>query len=312
MGQIALSDRVPDVTAFCREAGKAIAMSGMFGLAREEQGFVVAMTCYLENLTPLEFFRRYHIIQNRPAMRTDYMLADFNARGGKHVIVKKTPDEVKVWFSYLGNELEVSVTWEQMQQEPWPWVDPKNHDKGLKNNWDSPRQRQNMMLKRIISETIRDICPSINAGLYSPEEIEDIPGMVAGPAPAQAPPSLLAAALGKAETVIESAPIPAPVQVPPEETVIEAVATPVNPKTDFQKDAEVMEAEIANPTKVSPEQVKRIQDLFQVCSITELQQRQALGKRSVTRVEDLNHLQAVEMIANLENRKAQIESKMRT
>lgn len=306
MGQIALSDKVSDVVGFCRDAGKALALSGMFALAREEQGFVVMMTCYLENLTPLEFFRRYHIIQNKPAMRTDYMLAEWNARGGKHTIVKKTPDEVVVDFELNGKTYTVSVTWEEMQKEPWPWVDKNDRSKGLKDNWNSPRQRQNMMFKRIVSETIRDIMPSINAGMYSPEELEDLPGTVVA-APTQAPPSLVAAVLGKPVEVAEPAPAP----------LVEAVATvvetvPVEPKTDFQKDAEILEGEIANPTKVSPEQVTRIRNLFQVCSITELQQRQALAKRSVAKIEDLNSLQAAEMIANLENRKAQIEKNLRT
>jgi hypothetical protein len=306
MGQIALSDKVTDITAFCKDAGRALALSGMFGLAREEQGFVVMMTCYLENMTPLEFFRRYHVIQNKPAMRTDYMLAEFNSRGGRHEILKKTPDEVSVLFEYpVGKKITVSVTWDEMQQEPWPWVDKSDHSKGLKDNWNSPRQRQNMMFKRLVSETIRDILPSINAGMYAPEELEDLPGGMV-PAPiAQAPPSLVAAVLGRPveqET--------APVVVEATATVVETV--PVESKSDFKKDAEILEGEIANPTLVSPEQVAKIKNLFQVCSITELQQRQALGKRSVTRIEDLNTLQAAEMIANLENRKAQIEAKLRT
>ena len=57
-----------------------VAASGMFGL-NQSQAFTLMLLCESEGLHPIQAVRRYHIIQGRPTMRADAMLAEMLARG---------------------------------------------------------------------------------------------------------------------------------------------------------------------------------------------------------------------------------------
>ncbi|RME76063.1 MAG: hypothetical protein D6785_14165, partial [Planctomycetota bacterium] len=43
--------------------GKILAQSQIFGVKNPADAAVLAITCVVENITPLDFIRKYHIIQ---------------------------------------------------------------------------------------------------------------------------------------------------------------------------------------------------------------------------------------------------------
>jgi len=140
----------------------AIAKSGLFGMKTPEQAMALMLVAQAEGYSPALAARDYHVIQGRPALKADAMLARFQAAGGKVEWKKYTDAEVSAVFSHpQGGTLELSWTFEQAKRI------------GLtgKDNWKNyPRA---MLRARVISEGIRTIYPGVVAGSYTPEEVQD-------------------------------------------------------------------------------------------------------------------------------------------
>ena len=140
----------------------AIAKSGLFGMKTPEQALALMLVAQAEGYSPALAARDYHVIQGRPALKADAMLARFQAAGGKVEWRKYTDAEVSAMFSHpQGGTLELSWTFEQAKKI------------GLtgKDNWKNyPRA---MLRARVISEGIRTIYPGVVAGSYTPEEVQD-------------------------------------------------------------------------------------------------------------------------------------------
>ncbi|MDD5599873.1 MAG: hypothetical protein PHV82_18160 [Victivallaceae bacterium] len=149
------------------EIGTAIAKSGMFGINSDSAGMVLAMTCYQEKITPLDFIRTYHIIDKKPSMRADAMLATFTQIGGKYTIIEYSPETAAATFEIDGRKLENSFTWEDAKNESYVYC---ADGKTLKDNWNTPRRRKEMLWARLVSESIRTIAPQVCKGVYTPEE----------------------------------------------------------------------------------------------------------------------------------------------
>ena len=82
--------------------GTAIAKSRLFGCETVEQGQVLALECMVRGMPPLTLAEKYHLIQGKLSMRADAMLAEFNARGGKHKIKERSPERVAITLSSIG------------------------------------------------------------------------------------------------------------------------------------------------------------------------------------------------------------------
>jgi hypothetical protein len=140
----------------------AIAKSGLFGMKTAEQAMALMLVAQAEGYSPALAARDYHVIQGRPALKADAMLARFQAAGGKVEWKRYTDQEVSATFSHpQGGTLELSWTFEQAKRI------------GLtgKDNWRNyPRA---MLRARVISEGIRTIYPGVVAGSYTPEEVQD-------------------------------------------------------------------------------------------------------------------------------------------
>ena len=150
--------------------GKAMAQSGMFGVSNDASGMVVAMTCYQEKISLMDFKRTYHIVENTPSMRADAMLAKFCEIGGEYKIISKTPDKAEMSMKLNDREYTDCFTWEEAKEEPFPY---KKDGKTLKKNWATPRAKKQMLWARLVSDMIRTIAPQVVAGVYTPEETED-------------------------------------------------------------------------------------------------------------------------------------------
>lgn len=150
------------------QIGTQLETSGMFGLSREGSGLIVAMTCYQQNITPLDFLRTYHIIDNKPSMRADAMAAQFREAGGKYKVLKRDGKEAKAEFHFEGNKQAFSYTMKSAEDQTICY------NKGtttLKDTW--KKYPENMLWARMMSNAVRVLCPEIVAGIYTPEEVAD-------------------------------------------------------------------------------------------------------------------------------------------
>ena len=140
-----------------------IAQSGLFGVRHPVQALALMLVAQAEGLHPATAAQDYHIIQGRPALRTDAMLARFQAAGGKVQWHDYTDDVVSATFGHpAGGSLRVE------------WTIERARTAGLagKETW---KQYPRAMLRaRVISEGIRTVYPGVLAGMYTPEEIRDM------------------------------------------------------------------------------------------------------------------------------------------
>ena len=140
----------------------AVSKSGLFGMKTPDQAIALMLLCQAEGLHPAIAARDYHIIQGRPALKADAMLARFQQAGGKVEWRVYTDAEVSGVFSHpAGGSLEVT----------WTLAQAKSIGIATKDNWKNyPRA---MLRARCLSEGIRAVYPGCVVGVYTPEEVQD-------------------------------------------------------------------------------------------------------------------------------------------
>lgn len=141
----------------------AVARSGLFGVKTPDQALALMLIAQAEGLHPAIAARDYHVINGRPTLKADAMMARFQAAGGKVEWGEYTDTKVSGKFSHpQGGTVEVV------------WTTKMATDAGLTRNptWKSyPRQ---MLRARCISEGIRTVFPGCVVGTYTPEEAGDM------------------------------------------------------------------------------------------------------------------------------------------
>jgi len=151
--------------------------SGMFpDFKKPEQVVVLMLLCDAENIHYIQALRKYHIIKGRPALRADWMQAEFQRRGGRIKWMRSDCEACEAVFSHrryhpegltIRFELQrfvdnrVALTWNEKQSK---WV--------LKDNW--ANYPDAMLRARVITAGIRAIDPGVVCGMYPPEEMQDI------------------------------------------------------------------------------------------------------------------------------------------
>jgi hypothetical protein len=147
-----------------QQMAEVAAGSKMFGFKNTQEAMAIMLLCQAENLHPAVAMRDFHVIQGRPALKADAMLARFQNAGGKVQWDVYTDAEVTGTFSHpSGGSLKLTWTFAQASKI------------GLtgKDNWKNyPRA---MLRARCISEGIRTVYPGCVVGTYTAEEIEEIP-----------------------------------------------------------------------------------------------------------------------------------------
>lgn len=140
----------------------AIAKSGLFGMKTPEQAVALMLIAQAEGMHPAIAARDYHVIQGRPALKADAMLARFQTAGGKVSWDVYTDAEVKATFSHpAGGSVTLS----------WTLAQATRIGLAGKDNWKNyPRA---MLRARVISEGIRTVYPGCVVGTYTPEEVQD-------------------------------------------------------------------------------------------------------------------------------------------
>lgn len=140
-----------------------VAKSGLFGMKTSEQALALMALAQAEGIHPMTAVRDYHIIQGRPSIKAETMLARFLAAGGK-----------VEWHSYTDALADATFTHPTGGTVRVDWTMERAKTAGLtsKDVWKSYGRA--MLRSRVISEGIRTVCPGVVQGVYSPEELESL------------------------------------------------------------------------------------------------------------------------------------------
>lgn len=162
-----MSDLVPiqDI----QEMAAAVAQSGFFGLKTPAQAAALMLVAQADGLHPAKAATHYHIIQGRPSLSADAMLARFQAAGGRVEWTAYGDDAVAGTFSHPQGG-SVSIRWDLARARK----------AGVGNLEKYPAA---MMRARCISEGVRTVYPGVIVGMYTPEEIVTVESLPSAAAP---------------------------------------------------------------------------------------------------------------------------------
>ena len=148
-------------------AGNYIAKSGLFGVKTPEQAIALMLVAQAEGRNPFEAARDYHIIQGRPALKADSILARFQQAGGSVRWIELSDTKAVAEFSHPQGG-KVTIDWDIERAKRAGLIG--------KDNWKNyPRQ---MLRARVISEGVRTIYPGVCVGTYTVEEVQDMAASV--------------------------------------------------------------------------------------------------------------------------------------
>ena len=228
----------------------AVSKSQLFGMKTPDQAIALMLVAQSEGLHPARAAMEYHVIQGRPALKADAMLARFQAAGGKVEWKDYTDTKVVGVFSHPAGG-SISVEWSiEMATKA-----------GLTKNPTWRQYPRQMLRARCISEGIRTVYPGVSVGVYTPEEVQDF-------APQQQP---------ERDITQEAHPVPMPEKVKQaasakrQPVTIEAAPQPVRSKPAAPARGTIsgdpMESDLSDiappdPTKPSAEQMSKLKDAF--------------------------------------------------
>lgn len=277
---LAIAEKVNPID-FCKTF--ALPAARMCGAKTEQDGMAIALVCLQEGITFVEFGRRYHMIMGRPSMRSDAMLAEFRSNyGGDYEIISRTADTAAIRFiDKKGRTYDCEFTWQQAQESRWPWNDWTDHSKGLKDAWSTPTDRKSMLFVRLVSDSLRAICPELVAGIYTPEEVSDfIDAPFTAPARAVTTDTIPVATVDAVSSVSDSPALAGKVVL---------------------EDGEIIDAEYSVDTpSLSSRKAEKIGQLVMTAGMNAEKYAAMLGRRGVKEVEELTEEQADEIISRLE------------
>ncbi len=147
-----------------------LARSNLFGCKTPEQAFALMLLADAEGLHPAAAARDYHVIDGKPSLRADAMLARYMAAGGKLKWIKREAECVSAEFTHPSSG-SVEITWDKKRAE-------------LAGFWGKANWRKHpvqMLSARVISEGVRASFPGVVSGLYAPEEVQDYDDRRAAP-----------------------------------------------------------------------------------------------------------------------------------
>lgn len=142
------------------QMSQAFAKSGMFGIRNPEQALSLLLIAQAEGIHPAKAMMEYHVIENKPSLKADAMLARHQRSGGKVSWIARADEKVTALFA--GPLGEVEITWDKARAVKAGLWDKANFKK-------HPTQ---MLAARCISEGVRAVNPAAIQGFYAPEEVQ--------------------------------------------------------------------------------------------------------------------------------------------
>lgn len=145
------------------QIGQIFAKSGMYGIKSPEMAMTLMFQAQAEGIHPCKAMQEYHVINGKPSLSSQAMLARFQLAGGTAKWIKRTATEATLHVSHKqGGELDVT------------WNIDRAKKAGLLGNPTWTKYPEAMLSARCISEAIRAVFPACLGGMYSIEEEEDI------------------------------------------------------------------------------------------------------------------------------------------
>ena len=145
------------------QMGQIFAKSGMYGIKSPEMAMTLMFQAQAEGIHPCKAMQEYHVINGKPSLSSQAMLARFQLAGGTAKWIKRTATEASLHVEHKqGGELDVTWTIERAKKA------------GLLGNPSWTKYPEAMLSARCISEAIRAVFPACLGGMYSIEEEEDI------------------------------------------------------------------------------------------------------------------------------------------
>lgn len=142
-----------------------IAKSRMFGIASESQAITLLLMAQSDGIPIMRGIREYHIIDGKPSMRADAMLARYQQAGGRVEWIE--------WSSTAARAL-----WSHPQWQPTPiefgYTIQEAQTAGIAGGANWRKSPADMLRARCITKAIRMIAPGIIVGIYSPDEIAEM------------------------------------------------------------------------------------------------------------------------------------------
>lgn len=146
--------------------------SRLFGAETIDQAFSLMMVAHARGIHPAKAAMDYHIIQGRPALKADAMLAYFQESGGIVQWKVYTDTCVTGLFSHprAGQIEPIEIAWTiEMASKIMTNEKGQRIPLSQKSTWkDYPRA---MLRSRCISEGVRTVYPGIISGFYTEEEV---------------------------------------------------------------------------------------------------------------------------------------------
>ena len=142
---------------------EAIVKSNFYGFKTKEQVMAVMLVAQAEGKHPATVVQEYDIIQNRPALKSQAMLARFQLAGGTVQWDSVSSTAVKGTFKHTsGGSLTVEWTIEMAKQAGL-------YREG--SGW--TKYPEDMLRSRVISRAVRSVYPACILGHYAVEEVQD-------------------------------------------------------------------------------------------------------------------------------------------
>lgn len=150
------------------ELSAAMHKSQMFGVTSPEQAMVVLMTGLELGFSPAQSFRSIHVINKKPTLSADMMVAVCKSR--PHIckyfrLVDSTDERATYETHRVGEPEPVSITFTIQDAEK----------AGLLSNPTWQKFRPQMLRARAASSLVRVVYSDLILGLYTEDEIREIP-----------------------------------------------------------------------------------------------------------------------------------------
>lgn len=147
-----------------KQLGEWMAHSGLFGLTKPEQGFVLALECIASRQTPLTWKKSNHVINGQIAMKSEAMLSGLMDAGWEIDWVQFDTLAAIADFSKGQKKVRISFTAEDAKLAGLLPAKPGS-------GWQ--KFPAAMMRARLVSLATRMLDPRITQGRYCVEEVAD-------------------------------------------------------------------------------------------------------------------------------------------
>lgn len=142
---------------------ESIVKSGFYGFKTKEQVMAVMLVAQAENKHPATVVQEYDIIQGRPALKSQAILARFQLAGGKVKWNEVSRTKCSGTFTHeAGGSITVEWTIDMAKQAGLY---------RLGSGWE--KYPEDMLRARVISRAVRSIYPACILGQYAVEEVMD-------------------------------------------------------------------------------------------------------------------------------------------